>query len=259
MATAKPKSKTAVATAKTNLPANLQQEMAAELASFQKRLAAPSGDKIKCGKRGFALPNGDTAETLSVIIVDFVSVNKYYENGYDENNIVPPNCIAIGLEPSGLIPSDNSPDKQNDACASCWANQWKSAQKGNGKACSNRKLLAVMSPDDDGTGPLMIVDVSSTGLKSFDSYVSSVARTFQRPPRGVITEITYDPNLDYVSLRFGNPQPCTPEQFALAYSRKEEAMTRLLTEPDLTQAEAPAKAAPKGRGGLKAPVKRKVA
>ena len=249
--------KTAVATAKSNLPANLQADLAAEMESFKTRLAAPTGDQIKVDDKVFKLPNGDTCDTLSVIIVDFVAYNKYYEGAYNPNNIVPPNCFSIGLEPASMVPSANSPDKQADACGSCWANQFKSSSNGNGKACQNRIRLAVMAPDDDGSGPLMLLEVSSTALKSFNSYVASVARTFQRPPRGVITEISCDPNLKYDSLRFSNPQPCTPELFALAHSRKQEAQERLMVEPDVsTQAEAPA--AKPGRG-LKAPAKRKVA
>ena len=120
-------------------------------------------------------------------------------------NIVPPNCFSIGVEPLGMVPSDNSPDKQGDACSTCWANQWKS--DGNGKACKNHKVLAVMAPNASPEDPLMILRVSATGLKSFDAHVASVARVFERPPYGVITTITCDQNTDYQTLRFGNPQP----------------------------------------------------
>ena len=247
MATAKTAAKKAPGTAvavsrKPNLPVDVAAQMAEEIAGFQSRLSAPGGDRIKpvLGK-GFEMPNGDTADELSVIIVDFVSMNTLYDGAYNPNNITPPKCFAIGLEPTGMEPSANSPDCQSDGgCTSCWANQWKSATNGGaGKACGNSKVIAVIAPDGDVDSPLMLLKVSATAIKNFDAYVASVARTFQRPPRGVITTITLDPNVDYASVRFGNPQPCDKDQLALAYSRREEAMARLTAEPDVSSYEAP--------------------
>lgn len=228
--------KTAVAVpkAKLNLPANLEADMANEITQFKGRIASPSGNRIKADEKIFTLPNGDTSDTLSVIIVDFVSYNAYYDAPWNPNAIVPPNCFALGLEPANMVPSDNSPEKQAESCASCWANQWDSSSAGKGKACNNTKLLAVVAPDADADTPLLLLKVTATALKNFDAYVTSVVRTMQRPPRGVITQITFDPNLKYSSLRFSDPQPCTPEQMALAYSRRDEAMEVLMKEPDVS-------------------------
>lgn len=236
----------AVPKAKINLPVDLQAQMEAEIAAFKGRIAAPTGNRINTDEKLFTLPNGDTADTLSVIIVDFVSYNAYYDKPWNPNQIVPPNCFSISTEMAGMTPSENSPDAQAESCAACWANQWKSSPTGGGKACSNTKLLAVIEPDGDVDSPIMLLKVTATALKSFDAYVSGVVRAFQRPPRGVITEITFDPNLKYSSLRFGNPVACTPEQMALAYARRDDAMARLLVEPDVSAFEAAPVA--KGRG-----------
>ena len=250
---AKPKRGTAVAVpkAKINLPVDVAAQMAAEIEAFKGRIAAPTGSRIGTDEKLFTLPNGDTSDTLSVIIVDFVSYNAYYDKPWNPNQIVPPNCFSIGLEPAGMVPSENSPEMQAESCAACWANQWKSSATGNGKACSNTKLLAVIAPDDP-EAPLMLLKVTATALKSFDAYVTGVARSFQRPPRGVITEITFDPNQKYSSLRFGNPVACTPEQLALAYSRKDDAMERLMVEPDVSAFEAAPAAPVRGKAPAKA-------
>jgi hypothetical protein len=245
MAIAKPKTGvvTTVAKAKINLPANLADDMAAELESFKNRIAAPTGNRISTDEKIFKLPNNETSDELSVIIVDFVSYNAYYDKPWNPNQIVPPNCFSIGLEQVGMVPSDNSPEPQAESCAACWANQWKSSPTGSGKACSNTKLLAVIAPDGDAETPILLLKVTATALKSFDAYVTSVARGFQRPPRGVITKITFDDKVKWSSLRFSDPQPCTQEQLALAYSRRDEAMTCLMVEPDVsTFVAAPAKA-----------------
>lgn len=252
MAKAKPAVKTpgtAVARAKINLPVDANEQMAREVAALANRIQAPSGNKIAITQdKQFKLPNGDADDTMQGIIVDFVSYNAYYDKPYNPNDITPPNCFALGEVPSELSRSDNSPDPQCDGpCAGCWANQWKSSPTSNGKACGNHKLLAILPPNADAETPLMLLKVSPTGLKSFDGYVASVARNFQRPPYGVITEVSFDENSTYATLRFGNPQPCSTDQLALAMSRREEARAMLLIEPDVSSFE---KDAPKGKSKL---------
>lgn len=248
--------RTAVAKAKSTLPANLNAEMQAELEALKNRIAAPSGDRIQITQdKLFKFPNGESSDTLTCIIVDFVNSNFFYEQAYQKGEITPPSCFAIGVNTAELAPSANSPEAQHDKCSGCWANQFGSA--GKGKACANTKLVAVLPPDATEETPLMILKVSATGIKPFDSYVGSVARAFQRPPRGVITEISFDPNVTYASLRFSPVSPCDDAQFMLAHSRKGEAMERLLVEPDVNAMQAAAPA-PKGRA-LKAPVRRKAA
>lgn len=251
---AAPKKTTALAKPKTQLPANLQADMEAELAAFKSRVAAPTGNRIDTDEKLFTLPNGETGESLNVIIVDFVAYNAYYDKPWNPNQIVPPNCFALGLEPAGMVPSENSPEMQAESCAACWANQWKSAANGTGKACTNSRLLALVSPNATEDTPIMILKVTPTALKNFDAYVSGVARSFQRPPRGVITEITFDPNVKYSSLRFGNPVACTNDQMAMAYARRTEAMDLLMCEPDVSSFQAAAAAAP--ARGKRAPTRR---
>lgn len=246
---------TSVAKGKLSLPVNINDEMAAEVAALQSRLAAPSGDRISCTlNKTFKTPDGqESSDPMRVIIVDFVSFNTYYPERYDPNNIVPPTCFALGLEPTGLIPSSNSPDNQNpEGCSSCWANQWGS--NGKGKACGNTKLLAVLPAIDDLSEetPMWILRVSATAIKGFDAYVGSVARAFQRPVRAVSTLIGFDPHSDYAKLVFGNPEPISNQHLLIAHSRREEAMARLMTEPDVSAVLAENKPAAKGKPAGKA-------
>lgn len=238
---------TALAKAKPTLPATINQEMADEVAALQSRLAAPSGDRIALTKQHtFKMPNGEEADSVAAIVVDFISMNAYYNKPYVKGEITAPDCFAIGLEPTMLVPSPNSPDIQAETCAACWANQFKSHQNGKGKACNNNKLLALLPPDADVDTPFNIMKVPTTSVKAFDGYVGSIARAYQRPVRAVITEFTSDEKVDWENVRFGNPEPCTKEQLALAHSRKGEAMQRLTIEPDVAslQAQASAKALP---------------
>lgn len=249
MATKKATPQHAVAPASTSGGAvmDIRAQMRAEIAAMNTRLGAAGGDVIKCTQdKQFELPDGRrSAGPLSLVIVDFVSANFYYETAYDKKNTTPPACFALGLNPTELVPSNHSPARQADACASCPMNQFGS--DGNGKACKNTRVLAVLPPGATPDTPLWTLKVSPTAIKAFDAYVKSVAATFEMPPVGVITEVSFDPNQSYGSLRFGSPQPNPDLEVGLA--RRKEAMARLMTEPDVSAyaAPAPAKKAPARR------------
>lgn len=230
--------KTAVAKAKINLPVDVNQEMAAEIAALQKRISAPSGDRIQVTQaKSFKLPNGQEIDgPLEAIIVDFAAANFYYTEAFDRNNVTPPVCFALGLEPAGMSPSENSPDPQAASCASCWANQFGSA--GRGKACQNARLLAVLPLDATEETPIWILKVSPTAIRAFDGHVSAVARQYGLPVRAVVTAIDFSQESEYATLRFSTVGPAPKELVLMAQSRKPEAIQRLLTEPDVSAAAA---------------------
>jgi len=227
----------AVAKAKGGQLVDIKAQMAAELAGLADRTAPAGGDKIQVKGKVFTLPDGSKVDELQVVIVDFIATNNFYEGVYDPKNIVPPTCFALGQIPTALVPSDNAPVKQSDTCASCPMNQFGSA--GDGKACKNMRRLAVLPPDADEDTPLLMLDVSPTGLKSFDGYVRSAASKFQMLPIGLVTTVTFDPAVDYPSLRFGDPQP--NENMQAHWGRRGEALERLAQEPDVSGYEAPPK------------------
>lgn len=237
----KPGTAVAVAKPKGGALVDIKAQMAAELAGLADRTAPASGDKIQLKGKKFKLPDGSETDVLNVVIVDFIATNNFYEGAYDPNNISPPACFAIGQIPTNLVPSKNAPVRQSDSCSGCPMNQFGSS--GNGKACKNQRRLAVLPPDADADTPLWVLDVSPTGLKSFDGYVRSTSAKFGVLPIGLITEVTFDDAVDYASLRFGNPEP--NENVDVHWARRGEALERLTQEPDVSSYEAPK---PVGRG-----------
>lgn len=234
MATAKKTPGTAVATKKPTSSAivSIQEQLKAQVAAQANKIAPPSGINVRVTQdKKFQLPDGTKVDgPLDLVVVDFVSRNTFYEGAYDPNNISPPACFAIHPEPKQMVPSDNSPAKQSDDCASCPMNQFGSA--GKGKACKNSRVLAVLPPDADADTPMWLLQVSPTALKGFDGYVGSVARTFQMPPIAVVTSVDFNPNETYASLTFGDPRP--NENLAVHFARQAEAKELLLAEPDVS-------------------------
>lgn len=243
-----PRASTAVAAPKSTAIASMSAELQAELAELKSKMSTPTGDRILVTQdKLFKLTNGESAERIQCIIVDFVSANFYYEGAYVKGDSQPATCFAINSQPTEMAPSPNSPEAQAESCSSCWANQFGSA--GKAKACKNHKLLAVLQPEATDESPLMILKVPPTSVKGFESYVGSVARAFRRPPKGVITEISFDEYESYPKLKFTAVSPVEEEVMLLAHSRKEEALERLMVEPDVSKSStavvAPKRPAPK--------------
>lgn len=238
------KTGTAVAVKKPSSGAvvNIAEMLRAQAAAMSERTAPASGISIRVGQdKMLSLPDGSKADSLDLVVVDFVARNEFYEGKYDPKNIVPPICVAIGSNPLKLVPDDSSPNKQNDDCSSCPMNAFGS--DGEGKACKNGRILAVLPADADEDTPIWLLKVSPTALKGFDGFVQNTARTFQMPPVGVIVTVSCDENKTYASLTFSNAVP--NPNLNVHFARQEEARALLNTVPDMTAhapAAAPAKA-----------------
>lgn len=220
---------------------SMQELMEKQAAAITDKVGSPGGDKIVVNQdKTFSFPDGrKSGEPFEGIIVEFISGNFYFDAPYVKGQITPPACFALGDDPDELIPSANSPDKQAEDCASCPLNQFGS--NGTGKACGNRRLLAVLPPSGfDKETPLAILSVSPTGLRGYDGYVTKLAGMFRKPPAAFVTTIGFNSKVDYSQLVFGNPQPIADnELLQLVFSRQEEAKARLMTEPDVSNYEAP--------------------
>ena len=193
--------------AKANLPVNYQEQLAKEAAEISKRIATPSGDRIRFNSnRSLITPDGGEGEELEVVVVDFVSSNLFYDGPFDRDNPLPPVCFAIGEDPKTLVPSPNSPEPQASSCAECPMNAFGSAPNGKGKACKNERLMAILPPDAEADDPLWTISAGPTSIKGFDAYVGNVMRMFQTVPAGVVTAISMAPG-DYAATLYGDPRP----------------------------------------------------
>lgn len=252
MATAK--KSTAVTKASSKAGALVSGDQQEALNALRARLLAPTGDKIKISNKQFKLPSGDVLDFLDIVVVDFVFYNTYYEGAYDPNNIVPPNCFALHEEQKTMVPSNNSPDKQCETCAGCWANEFGSS--GKGKACQNRVLIACLPSDAKEDTPFVILDISPTAVKGFSSYLNSVARGLQKMPYEVVTHIECNPATKHDVAVFSEPQEIEDVAFlGMVESRIGEARERLMTEPDVSAFKAANDAPAKSK--LKAPARRR--
>lgn len=199
-----------------------------------KQVGAPSGDRIKATQdKKFLLPDGNKVDTLEAVIVNFGSHNSYYTESYDRNKPVSPACFSLGMDPRSMVPSENSPKRQADTCHECPNNMWGSGPGGRGKACKNARVLALMpSKGVAEDAPIWLLQTSPTAIKFFDDYVRGLLQRKVTPLK-VVTQIYFDPNSTFASMRFRALEPVNPDDVPHYASRVEAARERLMTEPEI--------------------------
>lgn len=225
---------------KAGLPVNVKEELRKQREANKSKVAAGGGGdliRVTQGKK-FVIDGNEGPGPLNAVILDFVSINQWHDRPYKKGEESPPACFAIGDKPNELIPSDNSPVKQATSCASCAKNEWPVG--GGAKECTNGRLIALREVGDDVDAPIRVLKVSKTAIKAFDAYVRQLDVQFDGTPIEFETEIFFDPNLDYPSLRFGNPKP--NKNLDLHFGQQKAAQARLAAEPDVSQYKPPVKA-----------------
>ena len=216
---------------------SIQEALRAQVAGLAGRITPATGNAIRLGQdKKLNLPDGTKTDgPLELVVVDFVSTHNFYAGRFDKDNIVPPDCFAIGTDPKNMVPSPNSPNPQAKDCQSCAMNQFGS--DGKGKACKNGRKLAVLPPDADENTDIWTMNVSPTALKNFDGFVASVARTFGMPPVAVVATVGLSEAVEYPQLQFTDPK--SNENVAVHYARQAEARDLLMVEPDVSGYEKP--------------------
>ncbi len=151
------------------------------------------------------LPNNE----MAVVILDSVLENVYYGADYDPDNPQAPKCYAFGRDEKVLAPHAEASEKQADGCADCELNKWGSADTGRGKACRNRRRLAVIPAGTlakDGTftayddvdaftkASVAYLNVPPTSINAYGAYVKQIATALRRPPVGVFTRVAVVPD-----------------------------------------------------------------
>jgi hypothetical protein len=157
---------------------------------------------------------------LEAVVLSHCFENALYAGKYDPENPQPPICFAFGVatpdmafddvanlqgtmvphetsaEPQGHMKREDA-GKPGGSCATCWANQWASADEGRGKACKNVRRLGLIAGDDESlktsesiaAEKVYYLKTPVTSSKNWDGYVKDVAKTLKRPPLGVVTKI----------------------------------------------------------------------
>lgn len=247
----------------------------------QSQLAAGTVDAIATGRffaiRGATLSFNDAPvahNRMAVIIADFVLENNFYETAYDPDDPTPPTCYAFGRTEAEMKPHDEvfaAKNQQHDTCRGCEHNEFGSAEKGRGKACTNRVRLSLLpaahlteagkvdklySEEDLADEAFAFLRLPPTSLKSFAAYVKSVSGALKRPPHGVLTLIEVVPDAKSQFKVVFKPLDEVPKGLLPFVMKKhEEARASIVTPygvPEAGDAKTKARGNVKGRGNTRA-------
>lgn len=138
---------------------------------------------------------------LDVVVVANTTEYALYEGKYDPNNPQPPICYAFGKDEAVMVPHEKASKPQHTDCATCPKNAWGSDPNGGkGKACKNTRRLALLAADVI-NNPAGIADAEEIyvklpvmSAKNWAAYVQGCNSQYRRPPFGVITSITTEPD-----------------------------------------------------------------
>lgn len=251
--------------ATTTALVNIDQKLA-EAAGQTATEKPAGGNKIstKGGKltyNGAQFPNNEA----DVIVLEFAAKNTYYAGAYDPDNVNPPDCFAMELAvgkdfEDKLAPHANVSEPVHDKCFGCPMNEFKSGDNGKGKACKNRRDLAVIPASvlDEADVAKAILDaeiatfsVSPSNLKVWRGYVAGVSRT-GLPLWGVTTRIGLPSVFEqsFMPVEGGDLKPKLTQAVWDAIQTKCAEAREILMVPyePLTEEQKEAAKAPKGRG-----------
>jgi len=215
---------------------------------------------------------------MAVVVLDSIIENVFYEGDYDPNNVTPPTCFAFGRDEPKLAPHKAVVEKgqaQHETCRGCPMNEWGSADKGRGKACSNRRRLALLSAgellpsgqlkgglydlDHFETSPPALMKLPVTSVKGYANYVKQLAGALKKPPFAVATLIRVVPDQKSQFKVTFSPLEKLPDALVQAAMTRRKEVAPLLEQPynlDVEKVPPP----PRGRSakpGARPPVKKK--
>jgi hypothetical protein len=204
--------------------ANYDEELA-KLAGKSATLTETGGGGRSFSTRAGVLQFDDTplpGNQMCVIIGAWCLENVYYTEAFDADNRTLPTCFAFckdpelkdEMAPPDIVDEEEVFERQSDDCKSCPQNEWGSAERGRGKACSNRRRLACLpagtytSAGRNGGYDLALIDdeehfrtceeaflkVPVMSGKGFDAYVRDIAEQFSKPLFAVYTRVYLTPD-----------------------------------------------------------------
>lgn len=211
---------------------------------------------------------------MAVIVLDVVAENTFYDAKYDPNAKQPPLCYAFGRAAEEMAPHTSMQvdleyfQPQSPDCQSCKWNQWGSAAQGRGKACQNRRRLAMIpagyfnprrgsrdfdlelftDPKHFQTADIAYLKLPVTSVTPWSKYVNQINANFQRPPHGVVTKIWIEPDpKSQYKLCFDMIEEVPDDMFNVIMARHEQAVGQVIQgyqvpEEQPQQAQPPAQA-----------------
>ena len=273
--------------------------MGTAMEKYRKKMAEKANqyaDEEKTGSnfittRGGILTYGEEelpGNEMLVIILDAIHENTFYPDKFDPDFMLPPKCFAFNRVEKDLQPHENVLDEDDEGaedsffelqaewCDECPHAEWGSADTGRGKACTNRRRLAIIpagrfvqkgkktkdtemevfdDPAHFRAADIAFLKLPVTSTKNWSKYVHGLNKEFQVPPFAVLTHVYLrpDPKTQF-KVFFDCIEVIEDEDILkILFDRNEEAMEAIeqpYAEPTAEELEKPKAKAKTGLSGL---------
>lgn len=226
-----------------NLPVSWEEQMKADAkAQVSAERPALAFMSLKSGVMAIGDEPVPGNEILAIVVAA-VAENTWYKDRYDPNVRANPACYALGEgKAEDLLPFDESAEKQHTDCKTCPKFEWGSDPNGGrGKACKERRRLALLAPD--GGAEMVILSIPPTSLKNWGNHVSRVVATTGMSTAGVLTRIKVVPSAkNQFEVKFEMVDKVPEHMMPAVMSKRAEAIAAMTTPyPELEEEAAPAK------------------
>lgn len=134
---------------------------------------------------------------MSVVILESILENQWYDQPFDPNNPSSPACYAFGYDQKTMVPHAQAAMPQSEACASCEMMKFGSADRGKGKACKACQRIALITEGDlehIESAEIAYLKLPFFSTVEYAAFVRLLAEQYKRPPLAFITEITVVPD-----------------------------------------------------------------
>ena len=240
----------------------------------QKSMEKQSGGNFFSFKSGVMALDGNEfpGNEVAVIILGSLVEKSYYEGAYDPERGDPPTCFAFGEAIEDMSPHEEvvkRDQQQCGTCADCPFNEWQSAERGNGKACPDRRRLAVIPAGQFGKngewpgfdadlvdGEMAFMRIPPTSLNNWGNYVHSITSVVDAPTFAVVTKVKVVPDsksqfkVQFELIEELDDVMADEDFLTKLLSRVEEAERELARPYNLDVEEKPAREQRgRGRGG----------
>lgn len=188
---------------------------------------------------------------IACVILHGVYENLYYADKFDADSKTPPTCFAFWddthddeMQPHPDVDKEDCFERQSDVCDGCPMNEWGSADVGKGKACGNRRRLALIPAGSYKTlgknkglelemfdeekpfkeAAIAFMKLPVTSVKAYSAFVREISEQLGRPTWGVFANIAVEPDdKTQVKVTFELLEEIPDELMDIVYKRHVEA------------------------------------
>lgn len=249
---------------------NQEEQMSTEVTKYDEKFAEmaagyTSGERVTgsfISTKGGLLTFGDEAmpgNQICCVVLDYVQERTFYAEKYnpDREAALPPICYAFKrndddeeMAPHPSMQADLSYFKpQNDICKTCPNNVFGTADTGRGKACSERRRLALLpagyytprrgsrdfdlhfieDPAHYESADIAYLKLPVTSVKEWAKYVTQLASSLRLPPVAVVTRIYIEPDVKHqFHIKFEMVEKLPNTMYDIIVQRHEEAKAGII-------------------------------